>query len=66
MADVRQNQVHRLFYMLSSTYDELQTSTSQVFRGFAHVYGHLTIGGIDERMESTFPPVFSPNSVPRS
>ncbi len=51
MADVRQNQVHRLFYMLSSTYDELQTSTSQVFRGFAHVYGHLTIGGIDERME---------------
>ncbi len=29
-------------------------------------HGHLTMGGIDDRMESTFPPVFSPNTVPRS
>jgi hypothetical protein len=29
-------------------------------------YGHLTTGGIDDRIESTLPPVFRPNTVPRS
>ena len=29
-------------------------------------YGHFTSGGIDIRIASTFPPVFSPNVVPRS
>ena len=29
-------------------------------------HGHLTIGGIELRIESTFPPVFRPNMVPRS
>jgi hypothetical protein len=29
-------------------------------------YGHFTSGGIDDRMESTLPPVFSPKMVPRS
>lgn len=28
--------------------------------------GHLTTGGIDDRIDSTLPPVFSPNVVPRS
>jgi len=29
-------------------------------------YGHFTTGGIDDRIDSTLPPVFSPNTVPRS
>ncbi len=29
-------------------------------------HGHFTSGGIDDRMESTLPPVFSPKMVPRS
>jgi hypothetical protein len=29
-------------------------------------YGHFTSGGIDDRIESTLPPVFSPKMVPRS
>jgi hypothetical protein len=29
-------------------------------------YGHFTAGGIEERIDSTLPPVFSPNNVPRS
>ena len=29
-------------------------------------HGHATAGGMDERIESTLPPVFRPNSVPRS
>ena len=29
-------------------------------------YGHFTSGGIDDRIESTLPPVFSPKIVPRS
>ena len=28
--------------------------------------GHFTIGGMEERIEVTLPPVFSPNVVPRS
>jgi hypothetical protein len=31
-----------------------------------HRYGHFTSGGIDDRIESTLPPVFSPKMVPRS
>jgi hypothetical protein len=39
---------------------------------FAHpgmtgkAYGHFTSGGIDDNIESTLPPVFRPNVVPRS
>jgi hypothetical protein len=29
-------------------------------------YGHFTTGGIDDKIDSTLPPVFSPNTVPRS
>ena len=29
-------------------------------------YGHFATGGIDERIDSTLPPVFSPKIVPRS
>ena len=29
-------------------------------------YGHFTTGGIELRIDSTLPPVFSPNIVPRS
>ena len=29
-------------------------------------YGHFTSGGMEDRMESMLPPVFSPNRVPRS
>ena len=29
-------------------------------------YGHFTSGGMDERIESTLPPVFNPKIVPRS
>ena len=29
-------------------------------------YGHFTTGGMDERIDSTLPPVFKPNTVPRS
>ena len=29
-------------------------------------YGHFTIGGSEERIASTLPPVFSPKIVPRS
>jgi hypothetical protein len=29
-------------------------------------YGHFTSGGIELRIDSTLPPVFSPNIVPRS
>ena len=29
-------------------------------------YGHFTSGGIELRIDSTFPPVFNPNIVPRS
>jgi hypothetical protein len=28
--------------------------------------GHFTMGGIEERIESTLPPVLRPNTVPRS
>jgi hypothetical protein len=28
--------------------------------------GHFTTGGIEERIESTLPPVLRPNTVPRS
>jgi hypothetical protein len=28
--------------------------------------GHFTTGGIDDRIDSTLPPVFNPNVVPRS
>ena len=28
--------------------------------------GHFATGGIDDRIDSTLPPVFSPNTVPRS
>ncbi len=30
------------------------------------LYGHFTTGGIEERIESTLPPVRSPKIVPRS
>jgi len=30
------------------------------------LYGHFTSGGMDERIESTLPPVFRPKIVPRS
>ena len=33
---------------------------------YAHPYGHFTIGGIDDKIASTLPPVLSPNTVPRS
>lgn len=29
-------------------------------------YGHFTVGGMDERIESTLPPVFRPKIVPLS
>jgi hypothetical protein len=29
-------------------------------------YGHFTTGGIDDKIDSTLPPVFRPNTVPRS
>ena len=29
-------------------------------------HGHFTKGGIEERIEATLPPVFSPKMVPRS
>lgn len=32
----------------------------------ARRYGHFATGGIDDRIESTLPPVFSPKMVPRS
>jgi hypothetical protein len=32
----------------------------------AAAYGHFTRGGIDDRIESTLPPVLRPNTVPRS
>jgi len=36
-------------------------------RNYGHaLYGHLTRGGMDERIESTLPPVFRPKAVPRS
>ena len=35
-------------------------------RQLRHGYGHFTSGGIDDRIESTLPPVLSPNVVPRS
>ena len=34
--------------------------------GNAAGYGHFTSGGIDDRIESTLPPVFRPKMVPRS
>ena len=33
---------------------------------FGGRYGHLTSGGMLDRIELTFPPVFSPKIVPRS
>ena len=30
------------------------------------LHGHFTIGGSEERIASTLPPVFSPKIVPRS
>ena len=32
----------------------------------AELYGHFTTGGIDDRIESTLPPVRRPKIVPRS
>jgi hypothetical protein len=32
----------------------------------ACLYGHFATGGIDDRIDATLPPVFSPNTVPRS
>jgi hypothetical protein len=31
-----------------------------------HCYGHFATGGIEDRIEFTLPPVFRPNTVPRS
>ncbi len=33
---------------------------------FSNLYGHFTVGGMDDKIESTLPPVFSPKIVPRS
>jgi hypothetical protein len=33
---------------------------------FVHPYGHFATGGMDDRIDSTLPPVFRPNTVPRS
>ena len=33
---------------------------------YPYIYGHFASGGSDIRIASTLPPVFSPNSVPRS
>lgn len=32
----------------------------------SQAYGHFTVGGMEERIESTLPPVFKPKIVPRS
>ena len=32
----------------------------------AIAYGHFTMGGMDDRIELTLPPVFRPKVVPRS
>jgi hypothetical protein len=40
----------------------LRVGQSICFEG----YGHFTTGGIDDRIDSTLPPVFRPNTVPRS
>jgi hypothetical protein len=32
----------------------------------AWLHGHLTVGGMDDRIEATLPPVFRPKMVPRS
>ena len=38
-----------------------------VFGALTHeAHGHFTTGGIDDRIESTLPPVRSPKMVPRS
>jgi hypothetical protein len=42
---------------------EIETETTL---GFCSTYGHFTTGGIDDRIESTLPPVLRPNTVPRS
>jgi NosR/NirI family transcriptional regulator, nitrous oxide reductase regulator len=34
--------------------------------GTAYLQGHFTAGGMEDRIESTFPPVFNPKIVPRS
>ena len=58
-------------------YTPFRVFTKQVYLGqdcparvnapnFSNLYGHFTVGGIDERMESTLPPVFNPKIVPRS
>ena len=30
------------------------------------IHGHFTTGGMEERIDSTLPPVLRPNTVPRS
>lgn len=37
-----------------------------LFASGTNYQGHFATGGIELRMLSTFPPVFSPNVVPRS
>ena len=43
---------------------QVATAVLAFARQFCH--GHFTSGGMEERMESTLPPVFSPKMVPRS
>jgi hypothetical protein len=40
-------------------------STNRGYRSFNR-YGHFTSGGIDDKIESTLPPVLRPKMVPRS
>ncbi len=41
-------------------------ATVQATYRMAFPYGHFATGGIDDRIESTLPPVFRPKMVPRS
>jgi hypothetical protein len=53
--------VSRLFDLWVSRH----CSKNRGYRSF-DPYGHFTSGGIDDRIESTLPPVFRPKMVPRS
>ena len=39
---------------------------ARVYGALASSYGHFTTGGIDDRIDSTLPPVLRPKIVPRS
>jgi hypothetical protein len=66
MAANRESSNHRpLEYWIPDSLASLGFGNDEAVVSIA-IHGHFTTGGIEERIESTLPPVLRPNTVPRS